>query len=40
MEKDFTTGKTYAVKFVHTGVFVKATHCPNVVEYEKVGIKY
>ena len=40
VEEDFTIGKTYAVKFVHTGVFVKATHCLNVVEYEEVGIKY
>ena len=39
VEEDFTMGKTYAVKFVHTGVFVKATHCVNVVEYEKVGEK-
>ena len=28
------------LKFVHTGVFVKATHCVNVVEYEKIGKKY
>ena len=40
VEEDFTMGKTYTVKFVHTGVFVKATHCVNVVEYEKVGKKY
>ena len=40
VEEDFTLGETYAVKFVHTGVFVKATHCVNVVEYEKIGKKY
>ena len=30
-------GKTYTVNFVHTGVSVKALHCVNVVEYEKMG---
>ena len=40
VEEDFTIGKTYAVKFVHTGVFDKATHCVNFVKYEKVCKKY
>ena len=37
VEEDFIMGKAYAVKFVHTGVFVRATHCINVVDYKKVG---
>ena len=37
VEEDFIMGKAYAVKFVHTGVFMKATHCINVMEYKKLG---